>query len=172
MKEMILYRFRFSTHKYRVVFASRFQGISREIISFLFISLFRCLYTEYPRELDPEIDAGSAKKSRTFLVLEELWSGAQSRWAGWRGRSLRIQSGKEQCCERREPVDPLDRAGGWRTEPEGHLGLCPEASVPLQGRQGSRGCIPDAPGETGIHLEWKQRTPLCSRVTAGPIDLI
>lgn len=121
MKEMILYRFRVSTHKYRVVFASRFQGISREIISFLFISLFRCLYTEYPRELDPEIDAGSAKKSRTFLVLEELWSGAQSRWAGWRGRSLRIQSGKEQCCERREPVDPLDRAGGWRTEPEGDL---------------------------------------------------
>ncbi|HJW35344.1 MAG TPA: nuclear transport factor 2 family protein, partial [Actinomycetes bacterium] len=24
-----------------------------------------------------------------------------------------------------------------------HLGLCPEANVPLQGRQGSRGCIPD-----------------------------
>ena len=48
-----------------------------------------------------------------------------------------------------------------------HLGLCPEANVPLQGRQGSRGCIPDAPGETGIHLEWKQRTPLCSRVATG-----
>ena len=48
-----------------------------------------------------------------------------------------------------------------------HLGLCPEASVPLQGRQGSRGCIPDAPGETGIHLEWKQRTPLCSRIATG-----
>ena len=48
-----------------------------------------------------------------------------------------------------------------------HLGLCPEASVPLQGRQGSRGCIPDTPGETGIHLEWKQRTPLCSRVATG-----
>ena len=44
------------------------------------------------------------------------------------------------------------------------LGLCPEANVPLQGRKGSRGCIPDAPGETGIHLEWKQRTPLYSRV--------
>src|SRR5574341_882346 len=27
-----------------------------------------------------------------------------------------------------------------------HLGLCPEAEVPLQGRPGSRGCIPDAPG--------------------------
>ena len=48
-----------------------------------------------------------------------------------------------------------------------HLGLCPEANVPLHGRQGSRGCIPDAPGETGIHLEWKQRTPLCSRVATG-----
>lgn len=48
-----------------------------------------------------------------------------------------------------------------------HLGLCPEASVPPQRRQGSRGCIPDAPGETGIHLEWKQRTPLCSRVATG-----
>ena len=23
------------------------------------------------------------------------------------------------------------------------------------------------PGETGIHLEWKQRTPLCSRVATG-----
>ena len=45
-----------------------------------------------------------------------------------------------------------------------HLGLCPEANVPLQGPHGSRGCIPDAPGETGIHLEWKQRTSLCSRV--------
>ena len=48
-----------------------------------------------------------------------------------------------------------------------HLGWCPEANVPLQGRQGSRGCIPDAPGETGLHLEWKQRTPLCSRVATG-----
>ena len=45
-----------------------------------------------------------------------------------------------------------------------NLGLCPEASVPLQGRQGSRGCIPDAPGETGIHLEWKPSNPVCSRV--------
>ena len=48
-----------------------------------------------------------------------------------------------------------------------HLGLCPEANVPLQGRPGSRGCIPDAPGETGIHLEWKPGTPLCSRVATG-----
>ena len=31
-----------------------------------------------------------------------------------------------------------------------HLGLCPEANVPLQGRQESRGCIPDSPGESGL----------------------
>ena len=40
-----------------------------------------------------------------------------------------------------------------------HLGLCPEGNVPLQGRQGSRGCIPDAPGEiqpdhTKKHVVW------------------
>lgn len=73
-------------------------------------------------ELDPEIDAGSAKKSRTFLVLEES-CGLAHRVVGQDGGegSLRIQSGKEQCCERREPVDPRDRAGGSRTEPEGDL---------------------------------------------------
>src|SRR5574340_1204624 len=27
--------------------------------------------------------------------------------------------------------------------------------------------FPDAPGETGIPLEWKQRTPLCPRVATG-----
>ena len=48
-----------------------------------------------------------------------------------------------------------------------HLGLCPEANVSLQGRQGSTGCIQEAPEETGIHLEWKQRTPLCSRIATG-----
>ena len=48
-----------------------------------------------------------------------------------------------------------------------NLGLCPEANVLLQGRQGSRGCLPDAPVETGIHLEWKHSTPLCSRIATG-----
>ena len=40
-------------------------------------------------------------------------------------------------------------------------------SRPYSGRKGSRGCIPDAPGETGLHLEWKQRTPLCSRMATS-----
>ena len=31
-----------------------------------------------------------------------------------------------------------------------HLGLCPETDVPLQGRQGSRGCIADSPRMSGL----------------------
>ena len=31
-----------------------------------------------------------------------------------------------------------------------HLGLCPEANVPLQGRQGYRGCIPDSLSESDL----------------------
>src|SRR5574339_881590 len=51
--------------------------------------------------------------------------------------------------------------GDWSSD------VCSSDLVPLQGRQGSRGCIPDAPGETGIPLEWKQSTPLCSRIATG-----
>ena len=47
-----------------------------------------------------------------------------------------------------------------------HLGLCPEANVPLQGRQGSRGCIPDAPGRQAF-ISSGRRTLLCSRVATG-----
>ena len=35
------------------------------------------------------------------------------------------------------------------------------------GANGISGLHPDAPGETGIRLEWKQRTPPCSRVATG-----
>ena len=31
-----------------------------------------------------------------------------------------------------------------------HLGVCPGPNAPLQGRQGSRGCIPCSPGESGL----------------------
>ena len=31
-----------------------------------------------------------------------------------------------------------------------HLGLCPGPKVPLQGQQGSRGSIPDSPGESDL----------------------
>ena len=31
-----------------------------------------------------------------------------------------------------------------------HLGVCPGPSAPLQGRQGSRGCIPCSPGESDL----------------------
>ena len=34
-------------------------------------------------------------------------------------------------------------------------------------RHGTPRASRGVPGETGIHLEWKQRTPLCSRVATG-----
>ena len=46
-----------------------------------------------------------------------------------------------------------------------HLGVCPGPNIPLQGRQGSRGCIPGAPGESGLVSRGSQglRSPLESR---------
>ena len=31
-----------------------------------------------------------------------------------------------------------------------HLGVCPGPNIPLQGRQGSRGCIPGSTGDSGL----------------------
>ena len=46
-----------------------------------------------------------------------------------------------------------------------HLGVCPGPNIPLQGRQGSRGCIPGSPGESGLVSRGSQglRSPLESR---------
>ena len=46
-----------------------------------------------------------------------------------------------------------------------HIGLCAEANSPLQGRQGSRGCIVDSPGESGPVSNGSKefRSPLESR---------
>ena len=46
-----------------------------------------------------------------------------------------------------------------------HLGLCPETNVPLQGRQGSRSCIPGSPGESVLISSGSKelRSPLESR---------
>ena len=45
-----------------------------------------------------------------------------------------------------------------------HLGLCLGHNVPLQGRQGSRGCIPNSPGESGlVSREAKDSALLSSR---------
>ena len=41
---------------------------------------------------------------------------------------------------------PVKTAGQKRLHP----GLCPGPNIPLQGRQGSRGCIPDSPEESGL----------------------
>ena len=54
-----------------------------------------------------------------------------------------------------------------------NLGLCPGSNVALQGRQGSRGCIPDSPEESGLVYRGSKefRSPLESqRVSLEPTE--
>ena len=50
------------------------------------------------------------------------------------------------------PLGLRGKAGGCARVTAGpkrpHLGVCPVPTIPLQGRQGSRGCIPGSPGES------------------------
>ena len=54
------------------------------------------------------------------------------------------------------PLGLRGKAGGCARVTAGpkrpHLGVCPGPNIPLQGRQGSRGCIPGSPGESGLVL--------------------
>ena len=43
-----------------------------------------------------------------------------------------------------------------------HLGVCPGPNIPLQLRQGSRGCIPGSPGESGLVSRGSKGTFGCS----------
>ena len=52
------------------------------------------------------------------------------------------------------PLGVRGKAGGCARVTAGpkrpHLRVCPGPNFPLQGRQGSRGCIPGSPGESGL----------------------
>ena len=52
------------------------------------------------------------------------------------------------------PFELQGKAGGCPRVTAGpkrpHLGVCPGPHIPLQGRQGPRGCIADSPGESGL----------------------
>ena len=67
------------------------------------------------------------------------------------------------------PLELRGKAGGCTRVTAGpktpHLGVCPGPNIPLQGRQGSRGCIPGYPGESGLVSRGSQglRSPLESR---------
>ena len=86
----------------------------------------------------------------------ELRRGSQaSSWVGPGKVNLRLElRGKAGGCARvtAGPKKP-------------HLGVCPGPNIPLQGRQGSRGCIPGSPGESGLVSRESQefRSPLESR---------
>ena len=75
------------------------------------------------------------------------------------GRILELQRGIQasSCVVNGKSNLPLElrgRSGGCARVTAGqttpHLGLCPGPNVPCQERQGSRGCIPDSPGESGL----------------------
>ena len=72
------------------------------------------------------------------------------------------------------PFEVRGRAGDCSRVTSGqmrpHLCLCLGPNVPLQGRQGSRGCIPDSPEESGLVYRGSKefRSPLESqRVSLG-----
>ena len=89
-------------------------------------------------------------------------------------RDSRVTSGKSGCllCWPREvqsSVRVLRESWGLLSSHfsvnRPRLGLCPETIFPLQGRQGSRGCIPDSAGESGLVSSGSKelRSPLESR---------
>ena len=67
------------------------------------------------------------------------------------------------------PLGLRGKAGGCTRVTAGpkrpHLGVCLGPNIPLQGRQGSRGCIPGSPGESDLVSRGSQglRSPLESR---------
>ena len=83
---------------------------------------------------------------------------------GWMVRTWRSLRAGDEGPGREEVV-----LGEREQAPSKSLRPVPVSGTATPGARGeervqtTRGCIPDAPGETGIHLEWKQRSPLCSR---------
>ena len=78
---------------------------------------------------------------RVRVISIEPWKQIQaSSWVGPGKSNLQFElRGRAEDCAR-------VTAGKKRP----HLGLCLGPNVPLQGRQGSRGCIPDPPGESDL----------------------
>ena len=73
-------------------------------------------------------------------ILELRWGSQPSSWVG---------PGKPHL-----PFELLGKAGGCARVTAGpkrpHLGVCPGPSSTLKGRQGSRGCTPESPVESGL----------------------
>ena len=74
----------------------------------------------------------------------------------WEAQSSPLVRGKAGGCAR-------VTAGPKRP----HLGVCPGPNIPLQGRQGSRGCIPGSSGESGLVSRGIKDSALLSSRDAG-----
>ena len=73
-----------------------------------------------------------------------------------------VQKAVAGACGRHSTMKPSKKKS---TLGQGRAGRCPGPNFPLEGRQGSRGCIPGSPGESGLVSRGSQglRSPLESR---------
>ena len=96
---------------------------------------------------------------RDFRVTTGI-SGFLLGWP-WESQSSPLVRGKAGGCAR-------VTAGPKRP----HLGVCPGPNIPLQGRQGSRGCIPGSPGESGLVLSEEGNSACLSNCSGCLMHLV
>ena len=74
------------------------------------------------------------------------------------------------------PIFPSSERESWGVRSthcraqETHLGVCPGPNIPLQGRQGSRGCIPGSPGSQASSRGEAKDSALLSSRDAGLLE--
>ena len=100
---------------------------------------------------------------RGFLELRRPWGFSPEARRGSQGASRAAPGKSNVAFELRGRVGDYSRVTAGQNRP--HLGLCPGPKVPLQGLQGSPGCNPDSPGESGLILRRSKglHSPLQSR---------
>ena len=83
------------------------------------------------------------------------------------GQGSAFPPGRRAAVGRREGREPLPDARVTAGPKRPHLSVCPGPNFPLQGRQGSRGCIP---GSRGSVQQGKSRRDLLSGNFPSPSD--
>ena len=98
-----------------------------------------------------------------LLLMKNIYSSCQAVGTTWFfsscGGILEVRRGSQPSPgvgpgKPNLPLGLRGKAGGCARVTAGpkrpHLGVCPGPNIPPRGRQGSRGCIPGSPGESGL----------------------
>ena len=101
--------------------------------------------TILPQEIKKK--KNSRNNDNENMTTQSLWDAAK---AVLRGKFIAIQSylkkqEKHQIYNLTLHLKQLENARVTAGPKRPHLGVCPGPNIPLQGRQGSRGCIPGSP---------------------------